>query len=114
MKYDKDYFLAVVCNWKVFWMNQTQNGEEDQMNYFNRAFGVDSNMKHNLADRITETVQPLLYKIERYEKALMFYADKENFSIEFSELGFNYIEENNNHSSDFSFGKAARVVLEGK
>lgn len=47
---DKEFFLDVICKWKSFWMNQTQNSEDDRQNYFNRAYGVDANMKHHLAE----------------------------------------------------------------
>lgn len=46
----KERFLEIVRKWKHFWMNQTQNSEEDRQNYFNRAFGIDANMSHHLAD----------------------------------------------------------------
>lgn len=38
--------------WKDFWMNQKQNSQADYKNYFNRAFGVDANMAHNLSERM--------------------------------------------------------------
>lgn len=46
-------FLTAITDWKHHWMNQTQNSEEDRKNYFNRAFGVDANMKHDLARRLS-------------------------------------------------------------
>ena len=38
-------------------MNQTQNGEADRMNYFNRAFGIDANMIYSLAEKIYQALQ---------------------------------------------------------
>lgn len=49
--------LEAVTQWKHFWMNQTQNSEADRKNYFDRAFGVDSNMKHDLARRIVQKIR---------------------------------------------------------
>lgn len=43
-----------IMEWKAFWMNQNQNDEADRKNYFDRAFGVDANMKYDLARRISE------------------------------------------------------------
>lgn len=48
----EDRTLEIIREWKHFWMNQTQNSEEDRKNYFDRAFGVDANMMHDLANRI--------------------------------------------------------------
>ena len=47
-------FEKVVDSWKSFWMNQTQNNEEDRFNYFNRVMGVDSNMKHHLVEMLEQ------------------------------------------------------------
>lgn len=43
-------------------MNQTQNSEADRKNYFDRAFGVDSNMQHHLACDCREAEFALLQK----------------------------------------------------
>ncbi|WP_413581079.1 hypothetical protein [Bdellovibrio sp. HCB288] len=51
-KFTEDNIAKIIMEWKSFWMNQTQNSEEDRKNYFNRAFGVDANMKYDLARRI--------------------------------------------------------------
>lgn len=53
-RFDKEHFLKVVQEWKHFWMNQNQNSKEDHRNYFNRAFGIDANMAHHLADKLAE------------------------------------------------------------
>jgi hypothetical protein len=53
----KEKILEVAREWKHFWMNQRQNSEEDYQNYFNRAFGIDANMIHDLADRITKSFE---------------------------------------------------------
>ena len=50
----KENILEVITQWKIFWMNQTQNSEADRKNYLNRAMGVDANMKHNLAERLVK------------------------------------------------------------
>lgn len=49
---DKGFFLNVVNNWKHSWMTVTGTDEKDRENYFNRAFGVDANMKHDLVRRL--------------------------------------------------------------
>jgi hypothetical protein len=56
----EDEILEVIRQWKHFWMNQTQNSEADQQNYFNRAFGIDANMSHHLAKLIYDKMQPKL------------------------------------------------------
>lgn len=76
--------LEVVREWKHFWMNQTQNGEADYKNYFNRAFGIDANMSHHLAK--------MLYKKQIARKSadtvmitretLKSILDNQNFSTE--------------------------------
>lgn len=48
---DYESILAVVRQWKLFWMNQNQNGPQDHSNYFQRAYGIDSNMVHSLAEK---------------------------------------------------------------
>lgn len=49
--------LKIIQEWKYFWMNQSQNSEEDFKNYFDRAFGIDSNMMHHLAKLISESAK---------------------------------------------------------
>lgn len=56
-KLDVDFFLKVVRDWKHSWMRQTQNDKADYQNYFNRAFGIDSNMVHSLARRLVEVLE---------------------------------------------------------
>lgn len=56
---DVEFTLKIVRDWKHFWMNQTQNSKEDHANYFSRAFGVDSNMTHHLADKIVAEVKAI-------------------------------------------------------
>lgn len=52
----KDYFVDIVYEWKHSWSNQTQNSTDDFENYRRRAFGIDANMVHSLARRISERV----------------------------------------------------------
>lgn len=82
--------LEIIRKWKFFWMNQKQNSEEDFQNYFTRAVGIDSNMKHDLADRLFKEIEGLSndrhlldeanidlnHKVIAYEKALQYYAQK--------------------------------------
>ncbi len=56
---DKQFFLEVILKWQHFWMNQTQNSEEDFDNYFGRALGVDANMRHHLARMLAEAVEKI-------------------------------------------------------
>ena len=51
------FMVDLVTEWKHFWMNQTQNNEQDRKNYFHRAFGVDANMKYDLANRIVKALR---------------------------------------------------------
>lgn len=48
-----DIVLKIVEDWQFFWMNQTLD-EEDTKRYRERACGIDANMRHNLAERITK------------------------------------------------------------
>lgn len=50
--FHKELPLKVVDEWKAFWMNQKQNNEKDYQNYWRRAFGIDANMSHHLANKI--------------------------------------------------------------
>lgn len=52
----QDFFIKIIDDWKAFWMNQTQNSEDDFQNYFNRAIGIDANMKYSLARRLEKAV----------------------------------------------------------
>lgn len=64
----KDHFKEIVENWKMYWMSQRQNSKEDYENYWRRAFGVDANMMHSLADMIAK--DPLIQLMaECLEKA---------------------------------------------
>ena len=49
--------VEVIMEWKHFWMNQTQNDEQDYKNYLHRAMGVDANMKYDLANRIVKALR---------------------------------------------------------
>lgn len=76
---NRESILEVCREWKGFWMDQTQNSEEDRKNYFNRACGVDANMIHHLADKINEhvsTLQSALLKAEAQNKVLREQRDK--------------------------------------
>lgn len=56
---DEEFFLKIVIEWKHSWMNQYQNDQNDQKdyeNYHRRAFGIDANMVHSLANRIVSAV----------------------------------------------------------
>ena len=55
----KEHFLKIIEEWQGYWMNQTQNSEEDRQNYFRRAFGVDANMRHHLARMLAEDLGPV-------------------------------------------------------
>lgn len=50
--FNKEFFLNIITEWKFSWMNQRQNDQKDYENYHRRAFGVDANMKHDLASRL--------------------------------------------------------------
>lgn len=54
---NKEFFLKLIREWKFSWMNQTQNSQEDYQNYFERAFRIDSNMIHSLANRLEDAVE---------------------------------------------------------
>ena len=53
---NNEFFLKIVRDWKHSLMNQRQNDEADFQNYYNRAFGIDSNMMHSLANRLSDAV----------------------------------------------------------
>ncbi len=53
----KDTFLEIITEWKFFWMDQRQNSKEDFENYHRRAFGIDANMKHDLANRLARSIK---------------------------------------------------------
>lgn len=55
-KLTKDFFLELVREWKFFWMDQKQNSQADYENYHRRAFGIDANMQHDLAVRLTKRI----------------------------------------------------------
>lgn len=52
----KDFCLEVIKKWQSFWMNQRQNSQSDYENYARRAMGVDANMKHDLANRLSSAL----------------------------------------------------------
>lgn len=56
----EESILEVLRKWKSSWMNQTQNSEADRANYFTRAFGVDANMIHSAANRVSKSLMPVL------------------------------------------------------
>lgn len=58
--------LEVIHEWKMFWMNQTQNNPQDYENYFHRALGVDANMSHHLAKMLHEALAARV--VEGWEK----------------------------------------------
>lgn len=53
----EDFFLKIIRDWKHSWMNQTQNDQKDYENYHRRAFGIDANMVHSLANRIVSAIK---------------------------------------------------------
>ena len=55
--HDHEFFLKIIREWKHSWMNQTAHSKDDFQNYFNRAFGIDSNMVHSLARRIVKAME---------------------------------------------------------
>jgi len=56
-KFNEEFFLKIIRDWKSSWMNQRQNSEADYENYFKRAFGVDANMIHSLAKSLETAVK---------------------------------------------------------
>lgn len=68
-EFNKEQVLEVIGDWKSFWMNQTQNNQQDYENYYRRAFGVDANMKYNLAKRIIEEFDPHSSLLEMEKRA---------------------------------------------
>lgn len=59
-------FVQVIEEWKGFWMNQiaVTKDQADHDNYFQRAVGVDANMKYHLAKMLRD------FMIKRQESAL--------------------------------------------
>lgn len=55
----EEFFLKIIRDWKYSWMNQTQNDQKDYENYHRRAFGIDANMVHSLADRIVTAIKDI-------------------------------------------------------
>ena len=47
-------FVKIIEEWKHAWMNVTGTDEADASNYFERAFGIDANMKYDLARRLVK------------------------------------------------------------
>lgn len=60
----EDFYVKVIEKWKDFWMNQKQHNEDDRQNYFNRAFGIDANMKYHLANLLREAVSSSIERTE--------------------------------------------------
>lgn len=48
----EERLVDIISQWKHAWMNVRGTDERDQMNYYTRAFGVDANMKYDLARRL--------------------------------------------------------------
>lgn len=44
----------VILNWQRAWMDVRGTDEKDRKTYFNRAAGIDANMRFSLAKRILE------------------------------------------------------------
>lgn len=65
--------LLLAREWEAFWMNQTQNSEEDHDNYFRRAASVDANMIHHLGEMIDQKFVEAS-AVEELVRALEFYA----------------------------------------
>lgn len=51
------WLVERITEWKHAWMDVKGTDERDRNNYFNRAFGVDANMKYDLARRILDALQ---------------------------------------------------------
>ncbi len=49
LEIDEESIVKVIEEWKHGWMNVAGTDEADRKNYFNRAFGIDANMKYGLA-----------------------------------------------------------------
>lgn len=47
---------SVVSVWRLYWMGQIQNSEEDRQNYYQRASRIDANMRHHLAKMIYDFI----------------------------------------------------------
>lgn len=71
----KDRLLEVVEKWQAFWMDQRQNSKEDYENYWRRAFGVDANMRHNMARMLSEDLQPAFEALCRVADAAVAFRD---------------------------------------
>ncbi len=87
---DKEHQLETITKWKHAWM--------DEPDYFDRAFNIDSNMKHHLADTIAKANRPLVELAAQMAEALEFYAAMDT-------------AEDFNQRDDF--GEKARESLEG-
>lgn len=55
-KLNKDFFLGIIDEWQLNWMNVTGTNEADRSNYYSRAFGVDANMRYSLARMICKAL----------------------------------------------------------
>lgn len=55
-EFPEEFFVEIIMQWRMFWMNQTQNSTADRDNYRHRALGVDANMKYDLAKRIQKAL----------------------------------------------------------
>ncbi len=59
----EEAIVKVITEWKFAWMNVKGTDEADRKNYFDRAFGIDANMKYGLARRIGIMLNPALLEI---------------------------------------------------
>lgn len=60
MLVDENFFSEVIAKWKHRWMyDVTGTNEEDRKNYFNRAYGVDANMRYDLAKMLELAIKNL-------------------------------------------------------
>lgn len=85
----KDRILEIIRSWQMFWTNQYQYDERDFRNYFRRAFGVDANMKHHLANTIADILnghKPDGYLVERVNEIDKKYGSRFQLSEDFSLL----------------------------
>lgn len=54
---NEHWLVEQITKWKHAWMDVKGTDERDRKNYFNKAFGIDANMKYDLARRIIAALQ---------------------------------------------------------
>jgi hypothetical protein len=54
----KEKLLDVILAWQHAWMDVRGTDERDRMSYFNKAAGIDANMRHDLARRLLRLDMP--------------------------------------------------------